>query len=70
MIEEIGLDETNFHALRHTFATRCVEAGVDVKTLSEMLGHSDVRTTLNRYVHSSFELKQKSMSQLEISLAL
>lgn len=68
MITEAGLDKTNFHALRHTFATRCVEAGVDVKTLSEILGHSDVKTTLNKYVHSSFELKQKSMKQLELSL--
>lgn len=68
MISECGLEKTNFHALRHTFATRCVEAGVDVKTLSEILGHSDVKTTLNRYVHSSFELKQKSMKLLELSL--
>lgn len=68
MISESGLEKTNFHALRHTFATRCVEAGVDVKTLSEILGHSDVKTTLNRYVHSSFELKQKSMEQFEMSL--
>ena len=68
MIKECGLDKTNFHALRHTFATRCIEAGVDIKTLSEILGHSDVKTTLNRYVHSSFELKQKSMKLLELSL--
>ena len=68
MIVECNIEKTNFHALRHTFATRCIEAGVDVKTLSELLGHSDVKTTLNRYVHSSFELKQKSMEQLEISL--
>lgn len=67
-IAECGLEKTNFHALRHTFATRCIEAGVDVKTLSEILGHSDVKTTLNRYVHSSFELKQKSMKQFELSL--
>lgn len=68
IIAESGLEKTNFHALRHTFATRCIEAGVDVKTLSEILGHSDVKTTLNRYVHSSFELKQKSMKQFEMSL--
>ena len=68
LIKESGLDKTNFHALRHTLATRCVEAGVDVKTLSEILGHSDVKTTLNRYVDSSFELKQKSMMQFELSL--
>lgn len=68
IIAESGLEKTNFHALRHTFATRCIEARVDVKTLSELLGHSDVKTTLNRYVHSSFELKQKSMKQFEMSL--
>lgn len=68
MIAECNIEKTNFHALRHTFATRCIEAGVDVKTLSELLGHSDVKTTLNRYVHSSFGLKQKSMEQLEMSL--
>lgn len=68
MIKECKIEKANFHALRHTFATRCVEAGVDVKTLSEMLGHSDVKTTLNKYVHSSFELKQQSMKQLELSL--
>lgn len=68
MIVECNIEKTNFHALRHTFATRCIEAGVDVKTLSELLGHSDVKTTLNRYVHSSFKLKQKSMEQLEMSL--
>ena len=68
MIAECNIEKTNFHALRHTFATRCIEAGVDVKTLSELLGHSDVKTTLSRYVHSSFELKQKSMEQLEMSL--
>lgn len=68
MIDKCGIEKANFHALRHTFATRCIEAGVDVKTLSEMLGHSDVKTTLNKYVHSSFELKQQSMRQLELSL--
>ena len=68
MIDECGIKKANFHALRHTFATRCIEAGVDVKTLSEILGHSDVKTTLNKYVHSSFELKQQSMRQLELSL--
>ena len=68
MVKECGLEKANFHSLRHTFATRCIEAGVDVKTLSEILGHSDVKTTLNRYVHSSFELKQKSITQLELSL--
>ena len=59
-----NLEDANFHALRHTFATRCVEVGFDVKTLSEILGHTDVKTTLNRYVHSSFEQKKFNMEKL------
>lgn len=65
MIAQAGLSKTNFHALRHTFATRCVETGFDMKSLSEILGHSDVKTTLNRYVHSSFALKQQNMCRLQ-----
>ena len=65
MIAACGIEKANFHALRHTFATRCIEAGVDAKTLSEMLGHSDVKTTLSRYVHSSFEQKKSSISRME-----
>ena len=61
-----GLSNAHFHTLRHTFATRCIEAGVDVKTLSEILGHSDVKTTLNKYVHSSMELKQNCMNKLTV----
>ncbi len=64
----LGLEEVTFHTLRHTFATRCVEAGFDIKTLSEILGHADVKTTLNRYVHSSFELKQRNMEKLSLSV--
>ncbi|MBD5112465.1 MAG: site-specific integrase [Ruminococcaceae bacterium] len=64
IVAACGLEKANFHALRHTFATRCIEVGVDVKTLSELLGHADVKTTLNKYVHSSFELKQNSMDML------
>lgn len=47
--QECGLTDVNYHALRHTFATRCIELGFDVKTLSELLGHSSVNITLNRY---------------------
>lgn len=67
-ISECSMEKANFHALRHTFATRCIEAGFDVKTLSEILGHTDVKTTLNRYVHSSYELKQSNMEKLKISV--
>lgn len=54
----------NFHCLRHTFATRCVRVGMDIKSLSEVLGHSDVNITLNRYVHSSYDSKKKFMERL------
>lgn len=63
-IKECGLENVNFHALRHTFATRCVESGFEIKTLSEILGHSSVKITLDRYVHSSMELKRKNMEKL------
>ena len=66
LTQRMHLEEVTFHTLRHTFATRCVEVGFDVKTLSEILGHADVKTTLNRYVHSSFELKQKNMEKLSL----
>lgn len=58
------IDNANFHSLRHTFATRCVEVGFDIKTLSEILGHSSVKITLDRYVHSSMELKRSNMEKL------
>lgn len=62
--------DTNFHTLRHTFATRCVEVGFDVKSLSEILGHANVNITLNRYVHPTLELKRKNMSLLSEKFAV
>lgn len=59
------LKEVHFHTLRHTFATRCVEVGFDVKTLSEILGHSNVSITLNQYVHPNMNLKRENMSRLK-----
>lgn len=53
-----------FHALRHTFATRALECGMDVKSLSEILGHKNTSITLNRYVHSLLEHKQSMMNKL------
>lgn len=64
-LRECNISDINFHALRHTFATRCVEVGVDIKSLSEILGHSDVKITLNRYVHSSMEQKKLQIAKLE-----
>ena len=63
-VKQSGISDANFHALRHTFATRCVEVGFEIKSLSEILGHASVNITLNRYVHSSFELKRFNMSKL------
>lgn len=64
VIKHCSIDSANFHTLRHTFATRCVELGFDIKSLSEILGHASVNITLNRYVHPSMELKQKNMNML------
>lgn len=64
VIKVCNISNTNFHALRHTFATRCIELGFDPKSLSEILGHASVNITLNRYVHPSMELKQKNMNML------
>lgn len=63
-LRQCGLEGVNFHALRHTFATRCVEAGFEIKSLSEILGHSNVNLTLMRYVHSSRSLKRANMNKL------
>lgn len=65
-VYESGISDVNYHALRHTFATRCVEVGFEIKSLSEILGHATVNITLNRYVHSSFELKRQNMNKLTL----
>lgn len=64
ILKEAGVDGRNFHALRHTFATNCMENGMDAKALSELLGHSDVRLTLNRYVHPTMDAKRKQIGAL------
>lgn len=61
---ECGLDGVHFHTLRHTFATRAVEAGFEIKCLSEILGHATTTITLNRYVHASMDLKRDNMEKL------
>lgn len=60
----------NYHSLRHTFATRCVELGFDIKSLSEILGHSSANITMNRYVHPSLEFKKENMQRLSSLLAV
>lgn len=65
-LKDCNLTPTNFHTLRHTFATRCVEEDFDIKSLSEILGHANINITLNRYVHSSMEFKTSQMQRLEL----
>lgn len=64
ILKECGIADANFHTCRHTFATRCVEAGFDIKSLSEILGHANVNITLNRYVHPTLQLKHENMNKL------
>lgn len=64
ILKMYGIPDTNFHCLRHSFATRCVELNIDVKTLSEILGHANVGITLNTYVHPSFEAKRSQLERL------
>lgn len=64
ILKKADLPSVNYHGLRHMFATNCLQAGFDVKTLSEILGHASVETTLNRYVHSSMERKTQCMNLL------
>ena len=64
ILKRCGIENSNFHSLRHTFATRCVEAGFDIKSLSEILGHANVHITLNRYVRPSMKLKHENMNKL------
>ena len=64
LIKKLKLTSITFHGLRHTFATRCIELGMDIKTLSEILGHSNVSTTMNIYVHSTEQQKKNQMELL------
>lgn len=64
ILKESKISFINYHGLRHTFATRCIESGVDVKSLSEILGHANVSITLNTYVHSSMDLKRAQLEKL------
>ncbi|MDO5558355.1 MAG: tyrosine-type recombinase/integrase [Oscillospiraceae bacterium] len=64
LIDHAGIQKANYHSLRHTFATRALEAGVDFKTLSVLLGHSDIKTTLNRYAHVMDKQKRNAMEDI------
>ena len=64
LLKNAGVEHRGFHALRHTFATRAIECGMDVKTLSEILGHKNPTITLNLYVHSLMEHKKEMMNRI------
>lgn len=68
ILKKADLPSVGYHCLRHMFATNSLQVGFDVKTLSEILGHSSVETTLNRYVHTSIERKIECMALLEAPL--
>lgn len=70
VLKNSGITSANYHSLRHTFATRCIELGFDVKSLSEILGHASVNITMNRYVHPSMDLKRENMQRLSDLLAV
>lgn len=64
LLKRLGIPHQGFHSLRHTFATRALECGMDVKTLSEILGHKNATVTLNRYAHSLMDHKRDMMNRL------
>lgn len=66
-LAECGIAPVKFHALRHTFATKCIELDFDVKTLSEILGHANVTITMNRYVHPTMIMKKDYMDRLSLT---
>lgn len=67
LLKKYNIAEIRFHDLRHTFASNCVQLNFDTKTLSEILGHTNVSMTLNRYVHSSLQIKRKYMELVNIA---
>ena len=64
LLKDCKIKPHKFHCLRHSFASRCVEVGMDIKTLSEILGHANASITLNRYVHTSCKTKRKYLEKI------
>ena len=64
-MQALGLPAMKFHGLRHSFATRCIESKCDYKTVSVLLGHSNISTTLNLYVHPNLEQKKDAWSKCQ-----
>ncbi len=68
LMERLGLPRLKYHGLRHSFATRCIESNCDYKTVSVLLGHANITTTLNLYVHPNMEQKKRCISRMLKSL--
>ncbi len=64
ILKKLKIEHKSFHSLRHTFATRAIECGMDIKTLSEILGHKNPTVTLTRYTHSMLEHKKEMMNKV------
>ena len=64
LMVKLGIPKLKYHGLRHSFATRCIEAGCDYKTVSVLLGHSNISTTLNLYVHPNMEQKKRCITKM------
>ena len=68
LMVKLDIPKLKYHGLRHSFATRCIEAGCDYKTVSILLGHSNISTTLNLYVHPNMEQKKRCITKMFKSL--
>ena len=66
LCEKIGIPKFSMHVLRHTFATRCIEAGMKPKTLQTILGHANIGITMNLYVHTTEDEKQKEVEAIKV----
>lgn len=69
-LSQAEIDPIHFHALRHTFATRCIENGIDIATLSSLLGHQSIKLTLDTYASSLWETREKAISVIDSQLNL
>ena len=68
LLAQLGIPDLKFHGLRHSFATKCIEAGCDYKTVSVLLGHANISTTLNLYVHPNADQKKRCIDKMLKSL--
>lgn len=70
LLAQLGIPDLKFHGLRHSFATKCIEAGCDYKTVSVLLGHANISTTLNLYVHPNADQKKRCIDKMLKSLGM